>query len=56
MRRRKLVGSAISSAVVLGLAIASGAAFAQNGDDQEVRIQGAPVVTSEGWSRTGIRQ
>jgi UrcA family protein len=55
MRRRKLVGSAISSAVVLGLAIASGAAFAQNGDDQEVRIQGAPVVTSEGWSRTGIQ-
>jgi UrcA family protein len=55
MRRHKLMGRAISSAVVVGLAISSGAAFAQNGDDQEVRIQGVPVVTSEGWSRTGIQ-
>lgn len=55
MRRRKLIGRAISSAIVLGLAISSGAAFAQNGDDQEVRIQGVPVVTSDGWSRTGIQ-
>jgi len=55
MRRRKLIGRAISSAVALGLTISSGAAFAQNAGDQEVRIQGAPVVTSEGWSRTGIQ-
>jgi UrcA family protein len=55
MRRRKLVGSALSGAVALGLAISSGAAFAQDSGDQEVRIQGAPVVTSEGWSRTGIQ-
>jgi UrcA family protein len=55
MRRRKLIKPAVSGAVVLGLAISSGAAFGQNGDDQEVRIQGVPVVTSEGWSRTGIQ-
>jgi UrcA family protein len=55
MRRRKLVCRSISSAAVLGLAISSGAAFAQNSDDQEVRIQGVPVVTSAGWSRTGIQ-
>ncbi len=55
MRRRKLVGRAISCAVVSAFAVSSGAAFAQNGDDQEVRIQGVPVVTSDGWSRTGIQ-
>ena len=55
MRKRKLIGRVISSAVVMGFAISSGAAFAQNGDDQEVRIQGVPVVTSDGWSRTGIQ-
>ncbi len=55
MRRRKLMGRAIPSAVALGLAISSGAVFAQNGDDQEVSIRGMPVVTSDGWSRTGIQ-
>jgi UrcA family protein len=55
MRRRNLMGRVIPSAVALGLAISSGAVFAQNGDDQEVRIQGVPVVTSDGWSRTGIQ-
>lgn len=55
MRKRKLMRRAVSSAVVLGLAISSGAAFAQNADDQEVRIQGVPVVTTDGWSRTGIQ-
>jgi len=55
MRKRKLIGRAISSAAVLGLAISGGAAFAQDSGDQEVRIQGAPVVTAEGWSHTGIQ-
>lgn len=54
MHSRKLMGRAVLGAAALGLAISSGAAFAQNGD-QEVRIQGVPVVTSDGWSRTGIQ-
>jgi len=55
MCRRKLIGRVISGAVVVGFAISGGTAFAQNSDDQEVRIQGVPVVTSDGWSRTGIQ-
>lgn len=55
MHRCKLLGGAISGAMAIGLVISSGAAFGQNGGDQEIRIQGVPVVTSQGWSRTGIQ-
>lgn len=55
MRRRKLMKYTLSSAVVLALTVSAAAAFGENSDDQQVRIQGAPVVTTEGWSRTGIQ-
>ncbi len=55
MHRRKLMGGAVSGAMAIGLMISSGAAFGQTGGDQEIRIRGMPVITSEGESRTGIR-
>jgi len=55
MRKHKLIGRVVPGAVILAFAISGGTAFAQSGDNPEVRIQGAPVVTTEGWSRTGIQ-
>lgn len=55
MHRRKLMGGVVSGAMAIGLVISSGATFGQTGGDQEIRIQGMPVITSEGGSRTGIQ-
>jgi len=52
-RRKSLFTS--GGAVVLGLVISSATAFGQDSSSQEVMIRGAPVVTTEGWSRTGIQ-
>jgi UrcA family protein len=55
MHSRSLARRAIPATVTLAFVIASATVFAQDNGSQEVRIQGAPVVTSEGWSHTGIQ-
>jgi UrcA family protein len=53
MRSRSLV-SRVVPAITLAVAISSGAVFGQDNGSQ-VRIQGMPMVTTNGWSHTGIQ-
>ena len=58
MHSRRSVSRVMIPAMTLAAAICSGAVFAHDNnpsDDSQVRIQGEPVVTHDGWSRTGIR-
>ena len=56
MRSPRLARWVVPATVTLACAIASAAAFGQDSSDQQqVRIKGQPVITTEGWNRFGIR-
>jgi UrcA family protein len=55
MRSPRLARWVIPATVTLACAIASATASGQDSNDQEVRIKGQPVITTEGWNRFGIR-
>ena len=55
MRSRRLIQRAIPATVALAFALSGAAVFAQDSSSQEVKIQSTPVVTTDGYSRTGIQ-
>jgi UrcA family protein len=55
MHTRALLQRVIPATLALAFAASSAAVFAQDSDTQQVNIQGAPMVTTQGWARNGIR-
>lgn len=53
--RSRALQRVIPATVCLAFGISGAAVFAQENGSQDVMVHGQPVVTTEGWSRTGIQ-